>query len=160
MEKDTRKKIHEDIDHSSIPEELKVVYLMANATDIMVNQSFERIKDVFRKNGVIIKENELLTGINEYCKMVKRAIFHFAERIEPQIIDATWGANEGDNRAASLDGFNEDANEVARLVMLYIDRCSRNNENYEKVFDTLGGLPSANIFSDEDISKYKLKTNE
>ena len=161
--KDQIKAIRKDIENSTIPEQLKVLYLMANATEILSQQSFQRIKAVFARHGMLTKENDLLTGINQYCKFTKMASYQFFERIDPQIINATWGmGRDEDNPDApgnpdALDGFNEDANEIVRLVLLYIDRTARNNEAFAKVFRTLRQLPSAGIIHDDDISRFKMK---
>ena len=161
--KDQIKAIRKDIENSTIPEQLKVLYLMANATEILSQQSFQRIKAVFARHGMLTKENDLLTGINQYCKFTKMASYQFFERIDPQIINATWGmGRDEDNPDApgnpdALDGFNEDANEIVRLVLLYIDRTARNNEAFAKVFKTLRQLPSSGLIHDDDISRFKMK---
>ena len=163
MTKKELDKIRSDIDKSTIPDMLKVLYLMANATELLSQQSFLRIKAVFAKNGFIAKENELLSGINQYCKLIKQATFQFFDRIDPQITNATWGIgrNEDDPNApgntSALDGFNEDANEICRLVLLYLDRTARNNDAFSKVFKTLRQLPSSGLINDEDIARFKMK---
>ena len=91
MDKKVIKAIREDISKSTIPEQLKVLYLMANATEILSQQSFQRIRAVFAQHGLVTKENDLLTGINQYCRLIKMASFQFFDRIDPQIINATWG---------------------------------------------------------------------
>jgi hypothetical protein len=152
MDKATKDKIRKDIDKSSIPDEAKVLYEMANATELMSVQIFERIKAVYVRNGYDLKENELLTGLNEYCKNVKMATSRFQAQIHPQIYNATINiAGSG-----AYDWFNSDTNELCQLVLLYIDRTARNNENYEKIFNFLNGLSSCGIFSDKDINRFVL----
>ena len=159
--REREKAIRAAIDASTIPEELKVLYLMANATELMSTQAFMRLKKVFASHGYTISENELLTGITQYCKMVKMATYQFFERIEPQIMNATFSAGRYEDdttgNAAAYDGFNEDTNEICRLVLLYIDRTARSKEGFAKVFKTLRQLPSAGIINDEDIAKYKMR---
>lgn len=153
--------IYSDVQSSTIPEELKAIYIMANATELMSAQAFERLKHVFRKHGYIINENQLLTGITQYCKMIKMASYQFFQKVEPQIMNATFfaGRYEDDTtgNVSAYDGFNEDSCEICRLVMLYIDRTAKNNDGYAKVFKMLRQLPPGGIFKDEDISKYKMK---
>ncbi len=155
MDSETRSKIREEIKDSTIPEELKVCYLMAEATSIMSARSFERIKSVFRRHGFETKENTLLTGIVEYCKLVQRAEGEFFRRIDPQIQGATFDRPGGDIEI--YDRFSEDANEICRLVMLYVDRRSMNNEAFSKVFSLLRKLPEGGLIADEDIARYKQK---
>lgn len=163
MDKDTRKKIRQDIDQSTIPEEMSVLYMMANATDIMCNMIFNRIKAVYVRNGYKINENELLTGINDYCKSVKMASAQFFQRIEPQVQGATWGRHQDDEHPdapGDTDAYNhfmDDGNEICRLVLLYTDRCAKSQQNYGKIFKTLRQLPSGGLIKDEDISRYKMK---
>ena len=44
MDAKTRKAIHRDIDNSTIPEEIKLMYLAASACQSMVEVVFKRIK--------------------------------------------------------------------------------------------------------------------
>lgn len=151
QDKEKIKKIRADIKASSIPEELKVLYLLANAVEIISQQFLLRLKSVYARHGYKIKDNDMLTGLNQYCAYQKMAAFQFFERIDPAIINATWGADRDEDdpnapgNAAAMDSFNEDANEIIRLVYLYIDRTSRNNEGFAKVFKTLRQLPSCGL---------------
>lgn len=163
MDKKTREAIRKDIEASTIPEELNVLFLLVDAVETMNAQIFERIKLVYKKHGYTIKENELLTGITDYCSMVKKARFHFFERIEPQIQGATyWRNRDEDNPDApcdtkAYDGFHVASNELIRLVLRYLNACYEDKGAFSAVFRTLGRLPSSGRFKDEDISKYKLK---
>ena len=79
----TRKAIHDDIDRTTIPQEMKLMYIVASACQSIVENVHRRVKSEFRKHGLIAGENELLTGLNDYCKAVKAASFHFYNRIDP-----------------------------------------------------------------------------
>lgn len=164
IDKITQSKIRSDIDSSTIPEMLKVLYLMANATETLSQQSFQRIKAVFVNNGVTPKENDMLTGINNYCKTIKLAVTQFYKYIEPHIMGATFDVfydredeEMTENAIASYDDFNADSCELIRLILLYVDRTAKNNENYSKVFKTLRMLPSSGLFEDKDITRFKQK---
>ena len=89
QDKEKIKKIRADIKASSIPEELKVLYLLANAVEIISQQSLLRLKSVYARHGYKIKGNDMLTGLNQYCAYQKMASFQFFERIDPAIINAT-----------------------------------------------------------------------
>ena len=71
MDKATKKAIHEDVRDSSIPEEMKLMYLTASACQSIVERVFQRIKNVYARHGYICDENELLSGLNEYCKTMR-----------------------------------------------------------------------------------------
>ena len=164
ISKEKQSKIRSDIDSSTIPEMLKVLYLLANATETLSQQSFQRIKAVFVKNGVEPKENDMLTGINDYCRSVKLSVTQFYKYIEPHIKGATFDVfyERGDkemieNAIASYDDFNSDSCELIRLILLYVDRTAKNNDNYAKVFKTLRMMPSCGLFEDKDIARFKQK---
>lgn len=145
-------KIRADISASTIPAELKALYEIANATELISTQAFERIKGAYARNGYRCEENEMLKGINDYCKAVRKATFFFYQRIDPAIN----GATVKDGGVKAYNWFNSDTNELCRLLLLYIDRTARNNDNYAEVFETLTALPSCNIYNAEDIQKYTL----
>lgn len=153
MDKETRKKIWNDIEATTIPEEIKALYLLADATETMSTQIFERIKRVYVRNGYKLNENELLTGINEYCKSVKKASFQFYQKIEPQISGATFGIGGVEH----YDNFNGWANEICRLLLLYLDRCAGDSDTFSKTFAMLRKRKSGGLINDEDITKYKMK---
>lgn len=157
MEKDRRKEIRRDIKASTIPEELKLMYLLANAVEIMSQQSMRRLESVYVRHGYNLKENTMLTGLNQYCRFVKLASCQFFDRVDPHIINATWGVGRDADGAAVMDSFNEDSNEIIRLVMLYVDRTARDRGGFGKVFKTLRQLPSAGLFEDADIARYKMR---
>ena len=153
MDKEIRKKVWDEVDASTIPEEIKVLYLLADATETMSTQIFERIKRIWAKNGWTLNENELLTGINDYCKFVKRASFLIYQKIEPQVSGATFDIGGTEH----YDNFNGWACEICRLILLYLDRCAGDKETFAKTFTMLRKLPSGGLINDEDISKYKMK---
>ena len=156
MDKETRKSIYREIKASTIPEELKICYLLAEATSIMSARSFERIKTVFRRHGFDARENDLLTGIAEYSKLVQRAEGEFFRRVDPQIMGATFDPESGEG-VKNYDGFSADANEICRLLMLYVDRRADNAEAFSKVFALLRKLPEGGLITDEDVARYRQK---
>lgn len=51
------------------------------------------------------------------------------------------------------DRAHEDANEIARLLLLYADRCGYNQKNYEELFKTLRAMPDGLGKITEDVLK-------
>lgn len=151
MDKDTRKLIKEKIDKSSIPDEVKLMYIVACACQYIVEHCDSRIRNVFANCGVKTKGNDLLSGLNDYSKAVKMASARFYDRIEGQII----GATSEIGGPGSYDGFNGDATELVRLMMLYVDRTARSRDKAGKVFALLGDMPSLGLFTEEDINHFK-----
>ena len=153
MDTEKKKIIRKEINESTIPEELKVLTLLANATQILSEQCMQRMRAIYAKNGIKLKDNELLSGINDFCKLQKQASFQFFHKIEPLICHTTFDIGG----TQEYDSFNADSNELIRLILLYVDRTSTDQEAFAKVFTTLRKLPSKNIFNDEDISRFKMK---
>lgn len=157
--KEAKKAIRTDIDASTIAEEIKLMYLMAGATMSVVEDVRKRIGNIYLKHGLMATHNEMLSGLNDFCKSVKQAGYHFYNRIDTQIISATWGigCEEKGGNVEAYDGFNADQLEVVRLLMLYVDRTIRSQDAFSKVFKTLRQLPSQGVFKDEDIARFKQK---
>lgn len=53
-----------------------------------------------------------------------------------------------------------EANELARLVLLYADKTAKSNENYEKIFTFIGNIKegAANVLDQETYDKFYLRT--
>ena len=53
-----------------------------------------------------------------------------------------------------------EANELARLVLLYADKTAKSNENYEKIFTFIGNIKegAANVLNQETYDKFYLRT--
>ena len=150
-----------DLHSTSIPNEIKLMIQMANGTQAVVEDTFNRIKGVYAKHGFRpTNDNEILKGLADYCKAVKAAGFHFFNKIEPLIEEATFygGDDDEDGMTGSqrYDSFNGAANIGVRLLMLYADRIC-NEESFGKLFKTLRQMPTRNIFSDEDIARFSNK---
>lgn len=160
MDKATLEAIHKTIDSSSIPEEMKLMYLMANATQSVVLHVYDRIKSAYAQHGWISQSNELLKGLNEYCKTVKKACTDFECRIQPQIDNATWGIGMDENEEGNIvafDGFNAKSNEFVRLLQNYMNAADQ-EKMYKAVFTTMRRSASPTpVFEDKVISHFKMK---
>ena len=148
-----------DIFSSSIPSEIKLMVQMANSCQVVVEDVFNRIKGVYAKHGFRpTNDNEILKGLTDYCKCVRMAGWHFFNKIDPLITDATfYSGDDGEMTGIQrYDAFNGAANIAVRLLMLYADRVA-DEENYSKLFKTLRHMPTRGIFSDEDIARFTNK---
>lgn len=150
MEKEKKAQIRSRIDNSSIPEEIKLMFLVASACQSIVEHCDNRIRNVFASHGIKTKENDLLSGLNEYCKAVKLASIRFYDRIDRQIAGATFDVGGVD----AYDGFNDNVCEIIQVIMLYVDRTAKSADAAEKVFKLLADMPSHGIFKDEDINHF------
>ena len=150
-----------DIHTSSVPNEIKLMVQMANGTMAVVEDVFSRVKGIYARHGFRpINDNEILKGMTDFCKAVKAAEFHFFNRIEPLIADATFYGGDDDvdglTGAQRYDAFNGAANVGVRLLMLYADRV-KDEDGYGKLFKMLRQMPTRGIFSDEDIARFTNK---
>lgn len=57
----------------------------------------------------------------------------------------------------SCDNHTKDAQEVCRLLMLYIDRCWGDEKAANKVIACLESMPTGHIFEDEDIERFRMR---
>ena len=150
-----------ELHSTSIPNEIKLMIQMANGTQAVVEDTFSRIKGVYAKHGFRpTNDNEILKGLSDYCKAIKAAGWHFFNKIEPLIEDATFygGDDDEDGMTGSQRyvAFNGAANIGVRLLMLYADRVS-DDDSYAKLFKTLRQMPTRGIFSDDDIARFTNK---
>jgi len=154
------KAAEKDIYTSSIPSEIKLMIQLANSCQVVVEDTFNRIKGVYARHGFRpTNDNEILKGLADYCKAVKAAGWHFFNKIDPLITDATFGQGMGEDGitpAQRYDAFNGAANIGVRLLMLYADRIY-DDDTYAKLFKTLRQMPSRGVFSDEDIARFTNK---
>lgn len=147
----------EEIHSSSIPSEIKLMIQMANSCQVVVEDVFNRIKGVYAKHGFRpTNDNEILKGLTDYCKCVRQAGYHFFNRIDPLITDATFYSGDdedGMTPSQRYDAFNGAANVGVRLLMLYADRIF-DEDTYGKLFKFLRQMPTRGIFSDSDIARF------
>jgi hypothetical protein len=151
------KAAEKDIHSSSIPNEIKLMVQLANSCQVVVEDVFNRIKGVYARHGFRpSNDNEILKGLTDYCKSVKAAGWHFFNKIDPLIIDATFGQGMGEDGVTPTqryDAFNGAANIGVRLLMLYADRIC-DDDTYGKLFKTLRQMPTRGVFSDDDIARF------
>ena len=146
----------DDIHAFSIPNEIKLMVQLANSCQVVVEDVFMRIKAVYARHGFRPGDNEILKGLTDYCKAVKAAGYHFYNRIDPLITDATFFSGDIEDGMTPIqryDAFNGAANIGVRLLMLYADRIC-DEEGYGKLFKTLRQMPTRGIFSDTDIARF------
>lgn len=153
MDKTIKKRIHEQLDKSTIPDEIKLMYVVASACQYIIEHVDRRIRGVYQANGFDIKSNEYLSGLNDYCKAIKIASMRFYDRVESMIVKSTFNIAG----AKAYDGFNGDATELVRLLMLYVDRTSRNDGKAKEVFDLLHGMPEQGVFKKEDVEHFIMR---
>lgn len=145
------------INKSTIANGLKALYLQADASMLQLMRVTQRIDAVFRSVGATSKENPELGALKEYYTAVKRAVYFFEEFISKMVTDATWGSNEGENRARSYDNWQADANTLSRFILLLLDRTYHDGEQQYTIFKTLNEMESHGQFDEADFNYFDMK---
>ena len=149
--------IRKELSETSVPDEMKAAYLLAEAVRTIVEVQKRRIAMIYRRHGLRDGENRVFKGIARWCEAEKRAAVEFMKEIEPAVIGATFERENGEKHPESYDMTMRDANELCRLTLLYIDRCGSDMKNSEEVFRVLKEMKSQEIYTEEDVARYELR---
>lgn len=155
--KEIEQKISAEIEEGSIIYESVAATLMCNSLDVILRDIDNRIRAIYRKHGINAKPADtenIITGMSRYSKAVHNALYWFERDIEPRITDCTFGSAGG---VKSYDDFRYSANELVQIVLLCIDR-GQYDGAMAKIFRYLDRLKKGTRFSDEDIERFVLKT--
>ena len=82
-------------------------------------------------------------------KSLQAAKRYYDFAFDDDLIRAVYNSGE----MTDYDRAHEDANEIARLLLLYADRCGYNQKNYEDLFKTLRAMPDGLGKITEDVLK-------
>lgn len=145
------------LNKSTIANQLKALYLEADASMLQLTRVKQRIDSVFFQLGVTTKENPELCALKEYFSAIKKASYYFYEFIEKMITDATWGSNDGENRSLSYDNWSADANAFSRFTLLFIDRTFRDSDQHNAIFKILEDMESHGQFDEKDFEFFNMK---
>lgn len=157
MKEKIRKAIQSEIAATSIPDEIKVMFLLAGATQSILEDADHRIRNIYRAYGIEIQSHDVLDGLASFCKAARSAGYNFYEKINPRIIRATYNIEGEENDIRRYDCFSEDQSEIVRLLMLYLDRTTRNSSRVEEVFSLLQSMPTVGMFDDKDFQRITIK---
>lgn len=142
MEVQESKTIDEAV--KSVGNLLKLAYNFAQATDVLMSSIALRLR---RFGGM---KQEKKRAFNQFRKAVENASYWFDRAFEGDLEAATrgdWG---------KLDGYRQDANELIRVMMLYIDRTTT-YKTYGEVMKYLTTMPEGGLFSANDIKEFDFK---
>ena len=123
---------------------VQVLYYLTEALDLITIQADRE----FRKSGVEIKQ-EIKRTFNEMSKSLNR-YFYWSEKLDEEV------GNTSDPLLVH-DARQEGGNELARLLLLYYDRCGGNEVNAFEIFGMLRKMKSSGIFNDKDINHFIMK---
>lgn len=123
---------------------LKLAYNFAQATDVLMSSIALRLR---RFGGM---KQEKKHAFNQYRKAVENAAYWYDRAFEGDLEASTCGDWK------KLDGYRQDANELIRVMMLYIDRTTT-CKTYDNVIRYLTELPEGGLFSSDDIKEFDFK---
>lgn len=133
------------------------------AEDLMVNMAYTC---AFASERMILEVERILKGRGEGLKHEKKQAFtrlaetlRAAKRYYDFIFDEDLiKAVEGSGEVTDYDRAHEDANEIARLLLLYSDRCGYNQKNYEELFRVLRNMPDGlGLITEEVLKNFYMK---
>lgn len=123
---------------------LKLAYNFAQATDVLMSS----IALHLRRFGGMKQEKK--RAFNQFRKAVENAAYWFDRAFEGDLEAATCGDWK------KLDGYRQDANEMIRVMMLYIDRTTT-YKTYGEVMKYLTAMQEGGLFSANDIKEFDFK---
>ena len=128
--------------------EVQLIYLMTMAVYLFVRDIDRRLGLLFR-NGKFNRQKMRL--FEQIGKKVKELYF-LEEELDKDMAYTT------ENRPGEFQLYQEEANEVARLMLLFVEKCGQSVENRDAVFSFLRGLENgAGIVQEKDIDRFYLK---
>lgn len=96
-------------------------------------------------------QREAKQKFNRFIDHTKKAL-HFAEELTQEIYNV-----DADVKWKNIPVWQEESNELARLILLYADK-SANVDNVNEVFKLLRSLPGEDIITEEMLDRFRLKT--
>lgn len=148
--------IKEELAKSSFPDKLSLLVAMITAVDLLRGDIDSHMRAVYYKHGLADSASRymgagMLSGMNEYCRVTRRA-----ERLCEEFIEPYQNSAMEEGGAAAYDSMRNSAAELVRFMMLYTDR-TRTTEGYEELMKFMCAMPSAGRFSEEDIMRHRVR---
>ena len=142
-----------------ISHETNLMFLIARVLDTIMADLERQMAKVKRSYCI---RGEVKKRLNEYIHFIEQAGAHFSNFVEPHILNSVnedWEQYERTRRYA---------NELIRVLMLYYETCSKNDNNHVRVFELFEELLNSSdtnigAFRVEDVNRFDLgckKSNE
>lgn len=125
--------------------ETNVLYMGVMALDLILRDAERRMKAA---GGEFKYEKKMV--FNRFFKAVKEACL-MAERLQDDVVDSTAKSSYKD-----YDVWLGEANELARLILLYADKSSEDGAT-EAIFSYLNSFKGAGVVSEDDLRRFFLK---
>lgn len=128
---------------------VNMAYTCAFASERMILE-VERILKC-RGAGLKHEKKQAFTRLAETLRAAKR---YYDFIFDEDLIKAVKGSGE----VTDYDRAHADGNEIARLLLLYSDRCGYNQANYEELFRVLRNMPDGlGLITEEVLKNFYMK---
>lgn len=123
---------------------VQIMFYMAGTVDLFAMW----LEKMFNAQGKTFK-HEMKRHFTGMSKALKDLHYH-ADQLDVVVGDLSNAAEACDNRLiGSL--------EMARLLLLYYEKCAFDNDNYAVLFKKLRDLDGDGIFSEVDLERFYIK---
>ena len=123
---------------------VQVMFYMAGTIDTFAIW----LEKLFNAKGKTFR-HEMKRHFTGMSKAIKDLHYH-ADQLDIVIGDLS-------NAAAACDNHLMGSLELARLLLLYYDRCAFDDKNYCEVFKKLRALDGDGMFTEEDLERFYIK---
>lgn len=147
-----QKAVVEEMKKSSIPAMFRLLQLMLDACYLVANENDRRIRGYYKAFGFDVKGNDLIKGINEYCKVQKQAARLYFDKLANVSLDLCTDEGRVDN----FDAWRTEVNQMVRLLMMFDDRICDNAEAVKKLNEVFEQYEDKD-YTDEDYKRFFLK---
>ena len=120
------------------------IFLMAFAQDLMIQDLLVRLKS----QGDGLRQRSKF-NLNEMIKALKRAS-HFGDELREELFEA-----DAEHKWKNIQTWQDEANEVARLVLLWEDR-ETHPEVCDDIFKYIRSTEGDGVVTEEMLKKYYL----
>lgn len=123
---------------------VQVLFYLAGTIDLYAIW----LERIFNSQGKTFK-HEMKRHFSGMSKAIKDLHYH-ADQLDIVVGNLENAVEATDNRlVGSL--------ELARLILMYYEKCAFDDDNYKYIFRKMSGLDGDGMFSDEDIERFHLR---
>lgn len=135
-----------------------IVQKLGNRIKLMYGVAF--VLDLLVNDVSYVLDKKYAIAFSQMKKKYFKAMIAAAKAVDVNyeaFANLDWeGCADGDY--SKLDEYREDANELLRFIMMYVDR-GATAEGMAKIWSFLESLPSSDIFPKEVIDRFNMRRN-
>lgn len=128
----------------SVGQKLKLVYNLSQAANVLLNSVDASLRGF---HTYFDRQQKMYFG--KMLAGIKQADMYY-EKFADETLAGSAIASGDVNK---IDGYRQDANELLRFAMLYVDRAVL-VDGYDKIGEFMRALPEGGIFSEKDIEEF------